>query len=99
MKAKKVYDGRLIFDMEEIEKQHRFARLFNLTVYLACVDLERDGHHRWVPLSDLMGSKEEWRGKRRVATVEVNTAYGVDTNQLSLLGVMMQYSFHALDMA
>jgi Holliday junction resolvase len=41
VKAKSVYDGDFIFDWEEIEKLARFARLFNLTGYFACLDRER----------------------------------------------------------
>lgn len=97
VKAKTVYDGRLIFDRDEIEKQFRFARQFNVTCYLACLDLEREGRHWWVPLVDLMAMEPEWRAKRRVITVKVSDAFTVDMASVSFLGAVMQYSFDALE--
>lgn len=99
VKAKSVYEGRLIFDMDEIEKQYRFATLFNLTAFLACLDVEDDGRQWWIPLAELARAPTEWRGKRRVTTITVNQAYTVDMRQMSFLGVVMQYSGYALDKA
>lgn len=96
VKAKTVYEGRLIFDRDEIVKQYRFARLFNITCFLACLDLENDGHHWWVSLGDLMEAEATWRGKRRVIEVDTVKAFSVDMRQLSFLGAVMQYSFQAL---
>lgn len=97
VKAKYVYDDHFIFDEDEVQKLSRFARLFNLTVYFACVD-DRDhtDRHWWVPLADLLQRPTERRGKRAVVTYPVAKAYEVDL-QISFLGVMMQYSFHALE--
>lgn len=99
VKAKTVYDGHLIFDREEIEKQFRFARQFNVTCYLACLDLEREGHHWWVPLADLMMQEPQWRARRRVVEVKVAHAFSVNMAELSFLGAVMQYSFTALERA
>lgn len=98
VKAKSIYDGHFIFDLEEVEKLARFARLFNLTVYFACLDLERPDHHWWVPLADLQARAPERRGKRAVVIFPQTAAYEVSM-ALSFLGVMMHYSFHALDKA
>lgn len=97
VKAKTLYEGRLIFDVAELEKQQRFARMFNLTTLLACLDLEQDGHLWWVELTELLARKPEWRGKRQVITMEVNKAYAVNTSELSFLGAVLQYSFRTLD--
>lgn len=91
VKAKSVYDGHFIFELDEVEKLARFARLFNLSAYFACLDIERPERHWWVPLADL-----ERRGRRRVVTMAVASAYEVSLD-LSFLGAMMQFSFHVLD--
>ena len=55
VKAKTVYQGKILFDVAEVEKLRTFARLFHLTVYFACLDPEgsQDGH--WVRLDQLDG--------------------------------------------
>lgn len=68
VKAKTVYDGQLIFDLEEVQKLALFGRMFHLTVYFACLDAERPDHQWWVLLSDLVLQTPERRGKRRVVT-------------------------------
>lgn len=52
VKAKTVYDGCLIFDLDEIRKLRTFARLFHLTVYFACLNTEGAGGF-WVRLDQL----------------------------------------------
>lgn len=52
VKAKTVYDGCLIFDLDEIRKLRTFARLFHLTVYFACLNAEGAGGF-WVRLDQL----------------------------------------------
>lgn len=52
VKAKTVYDGCLIFDLDEIKKLRTFARLFHLTVYFACLNSEGAGGF-WVRLDQL----------------------------------------------
>lgn len=71
--------------------------MFNLTTFLACLDLEQDGHLWWVELTELLARKPEWRGKRQVIIMEVSNAYAVNTSELSFLGAVLQYSFRALD--
>jgi len=70
VKAKSVYEGDFMFDLEEVEKLARFA-------YFACLDLERPDHHWWVPLRDLQLRRPERRGKRRVVRMSEAEAYEV----------------------
>lgn len=53
VKAKTVYDGQLIFDVQEVQKLRNFARLFHLTVYFACLDPSDVELSHWVRLDQL----------------------------------------------
>lgn len=53
VKAKTIYAGELIFDVGEVQKLRKFARLFHLTVYFACLDPEGGQDGYWVRLDQL----------------------------------------------
>lgn len=95
VKAKTVYDGELIFDLAEVEKLGLFGRLFNLTVYFACLDLAREDRHWWVPLDELQHRAPERRGKRRVVTIPTDEAFEVHMDR-SFLDAVMAYSLRCL---
>lgn len=95
VKAKTDYDGALIFDLDEVEKLALFGRLFNLTVYFACLDLAREDRHWWVPLEQLQGRAPERRGKRRVVTIPTDAAFEVYMDH-SFLDAVFAYSQHIL---
>lgn len=53
VKAKGIFNGHLVFDLEEVRRLRLFARVFHMTVYFACLD--PDGGHLsyWVRLDQL----------------------------------------------
>ncbi len=53
VKAKTVYQGKILFDVAEVEKLRTFSRLFHLTVYFACLDPEGSQEGFWVRLDQL----------------------------------------------
>jgi Holliday junction resolvase len=53
VKAKTVYQGKILFDVAEVQKLRTFARLFHLTVYFACLDAEGSQDGFWVRLDQL----------------------------------------------
>lgn len=95
VKAKTVYDGELIFDLEEVQKLGLFGRFFNMTVYFACLDLVREDRHWWVPLHELQLREPERRGKRRVVTMPIDDAFEVHLDQ-PFLDAVMAYSLRSL---
>lgn len=52
-KAKTIFAGSLIFDLDEVRKLRTFARLFHLTVYFACLDPAGGVAGYWVRLDQL----------------------------------------------
>ena len=88
VKAKSLSEGQLIFDHAEVDKLVRFARLFNLTAYFACLEPREAGRHWWVPLANLQNQVPEWRNKRRVYCVPIATAFEVQTESLFLDAVL-----------
>lgn len=88
VKAKTDYDGLFIFDAAEVAKLALFGRLFNLTAYFACLDLDDETRHWWVPLAELQTRPPERRGKRAVLTFPVANALEVRAQQSFLDAVM-----------
>ncbi|TBD04568.1 hypothetical protein ELH21_09270 [Rhizobium leguminosarum] len=99
VKPAEIHDGHLIFEKDNIEKLSRFASLFKLTAYFACVDPGRDGHLWWVPMLDLLSGELEWRAEREVVTANLSKAYAIDTGQVSFLDAVLHYSSHVLESA
>jgi hypothetical protein len=54
VKAIAIYDGKLLFAADEVERLRTFARLFHLTVYFACLGDASDNGY-WVRLDQLDG--------------------------------------------
>ena len=77
VKAKSVYDDALIFDLAEVRKLATFRRAFHVTVYLACLDDEREGMW-WVALDDLFMREPERRGRRAVVAFPLAEAHRVE---------------------
>jgi Holliday junction resolvase len=96
VKAKSLYEGHFLFDVEEVQKLNRFARLFNLTVYFACLDAENDGRHWWVALADLISREPERRGKRAVLTYPQIEAHEVLHDRQDFMDAVIGLSEHAL---
>lgn len=88
VKAKTDYEGVLIFDAAEVAKLALFARLFNLTPYFACLDLDDERRHWWVPLAELQLRLPERRGKRAVLTFPITEALEVQAEQSFLEAVI-----------
>ena len=53
VKAKTIYANGLIFDLDEVKRMRTFARLFNMTVFFACLDPEGGDKGFWVRLDQL----------------------------------------------
>lgn len=81
VKAKTIYDGQLIFDLEEAQKLALFARMFHLTVHFACTDPARPSHQWWVPLGELVLQTPSRRGKRLVWTYDADPYAATDTEK------------------
>jgi len=96
VKAKTLYEGFFLFELGEVQKLARFAKLFNLTVYFACMDTESDDRHWWVPLTDLIHRKPERRGKRLVLVYPQAEAHPVFHNR-SFLDAVFDMNVAALD--
>jgi len=97
VKAKTLYDGCLIFDVAELKKQQRFARLFNLTTYLACLDLDHEGRFWWIELTDILQARMEWRGKRQVAMINIEEVFTVDMGRQTFIDALMNYTANVMD--
>jgi hypothetical protein len=55
VKTTAVCQGKILFDVAQVEKLRTFARLFHLTVYFACLDPEGSQDGFWVRLDQLDG--------------------------------------------
>lgn len=53
VKAKTLYRGEVIFDLDEVRRLRAFARFFHLTVFFACLDTEGGPGGYWVRLDQL----------------------------------------------
>lgn len=85
VKAKTIFDGKLIFDLEEVRRLRAFARFFHLTVYFACLDAAGGPQSYWVRLDQL-------------DFIRPIDRRGVPTLAISLkraLSVSLERSFHA----
>ena len=82
VKAKSIFDGALIFDLDEIKKTRVFARQFHLTVYFACLDPAGGDQGFWVRLDQLDFARVVTRaGKQTVACpVERAMAFSMQYN-------------------
>lgn len=96
VKAKSSNDNYFTFELDEVRKAARFARVFNLTAYFACIDVEQPECHWWVELSALLTRVPEQHGEGSVVTFGVDEAYEIDL-QLSFLEVVMQYNSYAMN--
>lgn len=81
VKAKTAYDGKLLFEVSEVDKLARFADFFHLTVNFACLDLDQPEQFYWVPLRGLVGRAPERRGKARVLTYPLDEAFMVSLSE------------------
>jgi hypothetical protein len=81
VKAKTAYDGKLLFEVGEVDKLARFADFFHLTVHFACLDLDRPEQIHWVPLRGLIGRTPERRGRARVLAYPLDEAFMVSLDE------------------
>lgn len=95
VKAKTAYDDCLLFEVGEVDKLARYSAHFHVSVYFACLDLDRPDRFHWVALRDLIGRVPERRGKARVLAIPTAEAFEVDF-ALSFLDAYMRFSEHSL---
>lgn len=88
VKAKTAYDGKLLFEVGEVDKLARFADFFHLTVHFACLDLDQPDRLYWVPLRGLIGRTPERRGRARVLTYSLDEAFTVGLDEPFLQAAM-----------
>lgn len=53
VKCKSAYQGRFLFDLDEVQRLRTFSRLFRLTVFFACLSPEGSDQSYWVRLDKL----------------------------------------------
>ncbi|ANV25626.1 hypothetical protein [Agrobacterium pusense] len=95
VKAKTAYDDQLLFEVNEVDKLARYSAHFHVSVYFACLDLDRPDRFYWVALRDLIGRVPEWRGKARVVSIATADTFEVPFT-LPFLDAYMQFSEHSL---
>lgn len=95
VKAKSAYDDCLLFEVGEVDKLARYSAHFHVSVYFACLDLDRPDRFHWVALRDLIGRAPERRGKARVLVIPTAEAFEVDF-ALPFLDAYMRFSEHSL---
>lgn len=83
VKAKSIFDGSLIFDLDEIKKTRAFARQFHLTTFFACLDPTGGDRGFWVRLDQLDFAKVTTRGGKPTVACPIERAMSFST----------QYSF------
>lgn len=84
VKAKSLYGGGLIFDVDEVQRLRTFARLFHLSVFFACLDPEGGPYSYWVRLDQLDNKPAERRGSALTLSIGLDEA----------LPVSLRESFH-----
>jgi hypothetical protein len=78
-----------------VDKLTRYSAHFHVSVYFACLDLDRPDRFYWVALRDLIGRVPEWRGKARVVSIATADTFEVPFT-LPFLDAYMQFSDHSL---
>lgn len=96
VKAKTAYDGHLLFEIGEVEKLARFASYFHVSVYFACLDIERADRHWWVPLFELSLRQPQRLGRREVLTFPMEEAFEVSFDE-PFLEAMFRFGQRALE--
>lgn len=95
VKAKSAYDDCQLFEVGEVDKLARYSAHFHVSVYFACLDLDRPDRFHWVALRDLIGRPPDRRGKTRVLVVPTAEAFEVEF-VLPFLDAYMRFSEHSL---
>lgn len=78
VKAKTIYEGCLIFDVEEIERLTKFDEIFRITTFLVCMDPFKPSRSWWFRLAPLSRLTSERR--MGVMTVQVALCNGLEAD-------------------
>ena len=77
VKCKSAYQGRFLFDLEEIQKLRTFSRLFRLTVFFACLDPAGSAKSYWVRLDQLDNAPAFSQAGKLVLSITLAEAHPV----------------------
>ena len=78
VKAKSIYDGRFIFDVDEVARLLHFDEIFRITTFFACLDPDESGRCWWFRLGKI--AQIDFNKRRGVLTIEVPLADGLAVN-------------------
>lgn len=81
VKCKSVYQGRFLFDVEEVQKMRVFSKLFRLTLFFACLDPEGSDQSYWVRLDQLDTTAAHARNGKLVLSFPLSDAIPVSMSQ------------------
>lgn len=81
VKAKSVYDGCFIFDVDEVARLLHFDEIFRITTFFACLDPEDPGRCWWFRMGKI--AQLEFSRRRGILTLNVPLTDGlaVDMNE------------------
>ena len=77
VKAKTIFDGCLIFDLDEVKRLRTFTRLFPVPVYFACLDPAGGDRGFWVRLDQLDFVRSSTHGGKATIAFPVDDAMPV----------------------
>lgn len=77
VKCKSLYEGRFLFDVDEVQRLRTFSRLFRLTVFFACLDPEGSDQSYWVRLDKLDSAAAFKRNGKLVLSLALGDAHPV----------------------
>jgi hypothetical protein len=80
VKAKTIFGGKLIFDLDEVRKLRVFSRFFHLTVFFACLDPDGGPNGYWVRLDQLDEVPAVRRNGRLTLALPCSAALPVSLN-------------------
>lgn len=81
VKAKSLYNGCFIFELDEIRRLRTFARMYSITVFFACLDAQGSQESYWVRLDQFDSMMPVQRNGSMTFAIPANEAQHVSMRQ------------------
>lgn len=78
VKAKSVYEGHFIFDVDDVARLLHFDEIFRITTFFACLGPEEPGRCWWFRLGKV--AQIDFNQRRGILTIEVPLVHGLAVN-------------------